>query len=211
MASLFRRSMILGLALAGLLLRAAGAHAEQVVLADPLTSWPLSFGAQGPIIMMKPDGLHIVEPSDYSNYINYPGFTFKDMDASVTIAAKVAGPGDAGLVFWSNGQGDYFMCSVAPVAGSFSMFHHTVSAANTAAWVTIVPWTKDPNIKTGAGAVNTIRVVGKGNSIQLFINGASIGHVFIQAPASGGTVGMTAEGGTGGPSDFVFSNLTVSQ
>jgi hypothetical protein len=200
----------MGLALSALLLRGPVAQAGQVVLADPLTSWPLSFGAQGPVMMMQADGLHIYEAKSFSNFIVYPGFTFKDMDASVTVTAKVAGPGDAGLLFWGNAQGDYYMCSVSPVAGSFDIFHRTVTN-NSGAWVSIVPWTKDPHIKTGANAVNTIRVVTKGNSIQLFINGAAIGHLFVQAPAAGGGVGMTAEGGAGGPSDFIFSNLTVSQ
>ncbi len=211
MRQLFRRSMIAGLALSGLLLRVPGAAAGQVVLADPLTSWPLNFGAQGSSILMQPDGLHLLEPKAFNNYIIYSGFTFKDMDASLTITAKSPGPGDAGLLFWWNGAGDYYTLSVAPGFGTFSINHHVTTAANTVVWQPIVPWMKDPNIKTGANAVNTLRLVTKGNSMQLFINGASVGHLLIQAPAAGGAVGLTGEGGAGGTSDYIFSNLSVSQ
>jgi hypothetical protein len=208
MRLLLRSLTILGLALSNLLLRGPAAQAEQVVLSDPLVTWPLNFGAQGPIIMMKPDGLHIIQPKSFSAYAIYTGFTFKDMDASVTITAKVDGPGDAGLIFWSNGLGDYYTCTLAPAPGTVGMYHHT-AAGNV--WVPVVPYMKDPNIKTGAGAVNTLRLVTKGNNIQLFINGGAVGHVFVQAPAAGGAIGLIGEGGDAGPSDFIFSNLTVSQ
>jgi hypothetical protein len=210
MSSLSRRLTILGLALSGILLGQPGARAEQVVLSDPLTSWPLNFGAQGPIIMMKPDGLHIIQPKNYSNYVLYTGFTFKDMDASLTIKLNGQGPGDAGLVFWANGQGDYYTCTVAPSAGTFGMYHHAISG-NNSSWVSIVPYMKDANIKSGPNAVNTLRLIAKGNSIQVSINGTAVGHVFVQAPAAGGSVGLIGEGELGGPSDFTFSNLTVSQ
>jgi hypothetical protein len=199
---------ILGLALSGLLLRGPGAQAGQVVLSDPLLTWPLNFGAQGPVIIMKPDGLHIVQTKSLSNYVIYTGFTFKDMDTSVTITAKVDGPGDAGLIFWSNGLGDYYTCTVAPATGTVGMYHHT---ADGNAWVPVVPYMKDPNIKTGAGAVNTLRLVTKANTIQLFINGGIVGHLFVQPPAAGGAIGLIGEGGSTGPSDFIFSDLTVSQ
>jgi hypothetical protein len=83
--------------------------------------------------------------------------------------------------------------------------------ANGGGWQTIVPWSKDPNVKTGLGAVNTLRVVTKDNMIELYLNGAPLGHLQLQAPGAGGAVGLIGEGGAKGPSDFVYSNLSVSQ
>jgi hypothetical protein len=209
MKQLCRMIALLGLAAFLLVAGGQGARAAQVVISDPLTSWPLNFGAQGPAIMIKDGGLHIVETKGFSNYVTYSGFTFKDMDASVTITSKENVAGDAGLVFWSNALGDYYFFGVSDAAGTFGLYHRL--AANGGSWQTIVPWSKDPDVKTGAGAVNMLRVVTKGNMIQLYLNGAPLGHAQVQAPSAGGAIGLIGEGGAKGPSDFVFSNLTVSQ
>jgi hypothetical protein len=183
--------------------------AAQVVLSDPMTSWPLNFGVQGENIMLKDGAIHIVESANASHWATYPGFDFTDMDASVTITARTATGNAAGLIFWSTGQSDFFMVSVSDANGNFSVIRRM--SANGGSWQTILPFTVSPAIKTGAGAVNTIRIVTKGNSLALFINGQSIGTLALQAPAGGGTVGIEGEGVAGQPADYVFSNLSVSQ
>jgi hypothetical protein len=183
--------------------------AAQVVLSDPMTSWPLNFGVQGENIMLKDGAVHIVESANASHWATYPGFDFTDMDASVTITARTATGNAAGLIFWSTGQSDFFMVSVSDANGNFSVIRRM--SANGGSWQTILPFTVSPAIKTGAGAVNTIRIVTKGNSLALFINGQSIGTLALQAPAGGGTVGIEGEGVAGQPADYVFSNLSVSQ
>ena len=199
--------MILGLAVLGLFLRDGVARAAQVVLSDPLTSWPLNFGTQSANVLMKDGALHIVEPKPYSTYVVYTGFTFKDLDASATITATPQDAGDGGLMFWSDGLGDYYYFGVSAAQGSFTVSHH--SAQN--GWSQIVAWMKDPSIKTGPSASNTLRVVAKGNLIQLFANGTALGHLAVMAPAAGGAMGLLGEGSTGGATDYVFSNLSVSQ
>jgi hypothetical protein len=183
--------------------------AAQVVLSDPMTSWPLNFGVQGENIMLKDGAIHIVESANASHWATYPGFDFTDMDASVTITAHTATGNAAGLIFWSTGQSDFFMVSVSDANGNFSVIRRL--SANGGSWQTILPFTVSPAIKTGVGAVNTIRIVTKGNSLSLFINGQSIGTLALQAPAGGGTVGIEGEGQAGQPADYVFSNLSVSQ
>jgi hypothetical protein len=183
--------------------------AAQVVLSDPMTSWPLNFGVQGENIMLKDGAIHIIESANASHWATYPGFDFTDMDASVTITARTATGNAAGLIFWSTGQSDFFMVSVSDANGNFSVIRRM--SANGGSWQTILPFTVSPAIKTGAGAVNTIRIVTKGNSLALFINGQSIGTLALQAPAGGGTVGIEGEGVAGQPADYVFSNLSVSQ
>jgi hypothetical protein len=204
-----RFCVLFGLAALLLVFRDQGARAEQVVLTDPLTSWPLNFGPQGSVIMLKDGAVHIVETQNYSNYITYAGFNFKDMDASLTVTATANQTGDAGMVFWSNGLGDYYYFGVSAAQGSFSVSHHTTQGGGT--WVSLTGWIKDPSIKTGPTAVNTLRVVTKGNSVQLSINGAALGHLAVVAPATGGAVGILGEGSTTGTSDYGYSNLSVSQ
>jgi hypothetical protein len=207
MKMLRRSCEILGLAVALIFLRDSLARAEQVVLSDPLTSWPLNFGAQSAFTMMKDGALHIVEPQPYSSYVSYTGFTFKDMDASATVTATPHDAGDAGLLFWSDGLGDYYYFGISAAQGTFSVSHHTAQTG----WTIIVGWTKDPSIKTGPAAANTLRVVTKGSAIQLFVNSTALGHLGVMAPAAGGAVGLLGEGSTTGPTDYAFSNLSVSQ
>jgi hypothetical protein len=193
-----------------LALSAAGpARATQLVLADPLTSWPLNFGPQTDRVMMKDGQVHITITGSSAGWEIYPGFSFKDMDASLTITSETATGNDAGLLFWVTAPGDFYVFSVADSAGTLGVVHHVTT--NGGAWVPIVPFTKDPDIKSGVGAVNNLRVVASGNSVTLYINGNTVGRLAAIAPPNGGTVGIEGEGKTGQKADYAFSNLSVSQ
>jgi hypothetical protein len=183
--------------------------AAQVVLSDPLTSWPLNFGAQGDAVMLKDGAVHIILSENAANWETYPGFAFTDMDASVTITAQTATGNSAGMIFWATGLSDFFVFSVSDVAGSFAVTRHL--SANGGSWQIIAPYIANAAIKSGAGAVNTLHLVTKGNSVALSINGQSIGTLALQAPAGGGTVGIEGEGQAGKAADYIFSNLSVSQ
>jgi hypothetical protein len=183
--------------------------AAQVVLSDPLTSWPLNFGAQGSSVSLKNGAVHITAPPNGAGYVMYSGFTFTDMDASVTITANNATGNAAGLLFWATGPNDFYDFALAGGTNSFAVYRH-VSTAPTQ-WQAIVPYMNNANIKTGAGAVNTLRLVTKGNSLTLYVNGQSVGSLGVMAPQGGGGVGIEGEGAAKGTSDYTFSNLTVSQ
>jgi hypothetical protein len=209
MKPLARSIVRFGLAAAFLSAAVPAGHAAQVVLADPLTSWPLNFGPQTDHVMMKDGQVHIIAEGTSAGLEVYPGFSFKDMDASVTITAKTATGNDAGLVFWVSQPADFYVFTVSDTAGSLGVVHHV--ADNGGSWQTIVPFTKDANIHSGRGAVNTLRVVTSGNSISLYVNGTSVGRLAAIAPATGGTVGIEGEGKPGAKADYAFSDLTVSQ
>jgi hypothetical protein len=194
---------------AALALAATTARAEQVVLSDPLTSWPLNFGAQNDHVMMRDGQVNIVVTGSNAGWEVYNGFSFKDMDASVTVTAKTNTGNDAGLVFWVTAQTDFYVFSVSDSTGTLGVVHHV--ADNGGSWQTIVPLTKDAKIQTGRGAVNTLRVVTSGNSISLYVNGSPVGRLAAIAPQTGGTVGIMGEGKTGAEADYAFSNLSVSQ
>lgn len=182
--------------------------AEQVVLSDPLTSWPLNFGAPTSIAAVSNGALHITAPPNGATWEMYNGFTFTNMDASVTLTANNATCNAAGLLFWVTGPSDFYDFALGS-AGSFAVYHH-VSTSPTP-WQAIVPYVSNASIKTGVGAVNTLRLVTKGNSLTLYINGQSVGSLGVMAPQGGGGVGIEGEGSAKGASDYIFSNLAVSQ
>ena len=183
--------------------------AAQVVLSDPLTSWPLNFGLQGDNIKLKDGAVHIVEPTNTANWATYPGFSFTDMDASLTLTAQTATGNSSGLIFWSTAPADFFVVTVLDPAGAFAVYRHL--SANGGTWQTILPSTASAAVKSGAGAANTLHIVTKGNSVAVFINDQSMGTLALQSPSGGGTVGIYAEGQAGKPADYAFSNLSVSQ
>jgi hypothetical protein len=203
----FVSRLIGGAALAAALLAASAGsgRAEQVVLSDPLSAWPLNFGAQSDIIMLKDGAVHIVEPGNNASWETYPGFSFTDMDASITITPETPNGYAGGLVFWASAQSMYVFY-VADTEGTFCIYHFFPGASN--AWQTVVPWTANAGIKKGAA--NTLRVVTKGNSVTLYVNGTSIGTLAVMAPAGGGTVGFIGSGTGKGSTDYAFSNLSVS-
>jgi hypothetical protein len=182
--------------------------ASQVVLSDPLTSWPLNFGAQSANAMLKDGAVHIVEPGNTSSWEIYSAFAFTDMDASITATTTNTSASEAGLIFWSTAE-SFYVFEISPANQTFSLYKFTPAASTQ--WLTIVPWTKSPLVKTGAGAANTLRVVTKGNAVSLSLNGGVLGSLPLQAPAGGGSVGFLGAGSTGQPGDYAFSNLSVSQ
>ncbi|MCB8876413.1 hypothetical protein [Acidisoma silvae] len=181
--------------------------APQVVLSDPLSSWPLNFGAQGGSLLLKNGFVHIVLAPNTANWAIYNGFTFTNMDASVTVASQTKAGTLGGLIFWASGPSDFFVFYAADLTGTFAVYRR-VSSGNPG-WRNIVPFMKSPAIKMGEA--NTLRVVTKGNSVSLFINGQAVGTLGIMAPDGGGAVGIEAESDAKLPGEFAFSNLTVSQ
>jgi hypothetical protein len=182
-------------------------RAAQVVLTDPLTSWPLNFGAPGTSLLLKDGYVHITMPTAGVNWATYAGFNFTDQDSSVTITPKTTTGSDAGLVFWATGPSDFYFFGVSDTAGTFGIYRHVAATG----WQPIVPFMANPNVKTGVGAVNTLRLVSKGNLVSLFVNGQPIGKLQIQAPPTGGTVGIIGEGSAKNPWDYAYSDLSVSQ
>jgi hypothetical protein len=190
-----------------LTLGSAPVFAAQPVLSDPLAAWPLNFGAQTSSISLKNGAVHITVPANSASWTTYSGFNFTDMDASVTVTPENATGNAAGLLFWATGPSDFFDFTISDTAGTFGVFKHVSTAASP--WQTIVPYMKTSLLKPGAA--NVLRVVTKGNYVTLYINGQQAGSLSVMAPSGGGTVGIEGEGSAKGPSDYAFTNLTVSQ
>ncbi len=186
-------------------------RAEQVALSDPLTSWPLNLGPQSKLIQLKDGAVHILAPKGRSTGVQYQGFSFTNMDASIKVSRESPAGQDAGLMFWATGPNDFYYFDVSDTVGSFSVLRQ--QTANGGNWSEVVPPTASPLVKTGVNAVNVLRVVTQGNSVTLFVNGQQLGTLNALAPAGGGTVGIWAENSAAATdtSDYAFSDLTVSQ
>jgi len=181
--------------------------AAQPVLSDLLATWLVIYSAQTRLVNLKNGSVHITVPAKSAVWTTYGGFDFTDMDASVTITPGNAADSVAGLLFWATGTNDFFEFSISDMNGTFAVYKHVSTAA--APWQAIVPDMKTSLLKPRAA--NVLRVVTKGNYVTLYINGQQAGSLSIMAPSSGGTVGIEGEGSAKGPSDYAFTNLSVSQ
>jgi len=188
---------LLGMACTG------AARAQQPVISDPLNAWPLNLGQQTDVIKLENGVVHITAPANRASWALYSGFSFGDMDASITITPVNNVGGVAGLVFWATDSSDFDTLLVNLTAGSFGVFGHKSDGS----WTTVVPYTNTTAVKAGAPA--SLRIMTKGNRALLYINGVSIGSLGLLAPKAGGAIGIVGQGGPKDASDFAFSNLTV--
>lgn len=90
-----------------------------------------------------------------------------DFDLAVDVR-QTAGGADAeyGIRFRQTGPGDYLLFSVSDGG------YYRLLRVRNEQYEPIVPWTFDGRVRTGAGAVNRLRVTADGAAITGFINGA---------------------------------------
>lgn len=128
---------------------------------------------------------------------NYADGTFA-VDARVSTFSK---PGEYGVLFrisqdGANGYG------AGVYDGQYTLFRY-----DNGKFVELVPYTANPNIKTG-GEVNNLQVAASGNQIALSVNGALVTTITDNTHASGGS-GLYVYG-TELPLEAVFDNFTIA-
>ncbi len=104
---------------------------------------------------------------NYGLFLGYSSIQNFDMAADVQQVAGDA-TSEYGLRFRQSGPGDYLMFSL-----SGSGYYRLVRVADQQ-YTSLVPWTFDGRIKTGADAINRLRVVAQDESITGYINGAKV-------------------------------------
>jgi hypothetical protein len=119
---------------------------------------------------------------------------------------KVSDPTDtgAGPVFWQKDQDNYTVLLVAPNG------YATIFAYQNGTQLTLSTWRASPALKTGAGAVNAIRLTLKGNSISTYFNDQLFYTVTGTQPKGGGFFGFAFESEKAGPNTWSFTNLKIT-
>jgi hypothetical protein len=132
-------------------------------------------------------------------------FTDADIcvDVSVNAVSDPNGPG-AGLFFWFIDGKNYYEVLIAP-NGNASI-QRTQNGRN----LRPVDWRKAPSLKTGAGAVNSIRLTLKGNTITCYLNDQLFYKVNGAQPDGGGTIGFEAWAEKANTNIWSFSNLKIT-
>ncbi len=111
-----------------------------------------------------------LELSNFDTYGLYlGGGGIRDFDLAVD-ATMVAGPPNAefGIRFRQSAPDEHLIFSISPTG-----FYRLARVSNRT-YTSLVPWTRDPRIRTGVGATNRLRVVADGPSITGYINGEEV-------------------------------------
>jgi len=155
----------------------------------------------------------VTPPAGDSAYAVYDGGFFDSADACVDIVSPtVADPTQAvaGLVIGMDPSGSFYACQIGE-DGTAAVARY--SSAGDGAWALPVSWRPAPAVKTGANALNTLRITWKGNSGTCYINGQLfsafvIPQAFVNS-AIGFSVGGDSPGATAGAT-WKFTNLKIT-
>jgi hypothetical protein len=168
--------------------------------ADP--GWPTSdnFSIGGGKFQIKPDAGKDV-------WSIYGASLFGDadicVDVSVSAASDPTGPG-AGVVFWLADSNNYYGVYIAP--NGFA----AINRIQNGKVLSPVSWRKATSLKTGANAVNTIRLTLKGNAISCYFNDQLFYTIQGAQPQGGGQFGLEAWSEKANPNIWSFTNLKVT-
>jgi hypothetical protein len=93
----------------------------------------------------------------------------RNFDIAVDVRQVAGDPtAEYGVRFRQTGPGDYYMFSISG-SGYYRLLH-----VKNNGYTSLVPWTFDGRVKTGADAVNRLRVVAEGGSITGWVNDAQL-------------------------------------
>ena len=145
----------------------------------------------------------IVQPPPSKTYITlYKANLFDDMDASVDVhLAK--GTSAAGLTFWGTDTENCYFAEVLPLTGQYCVGRYLKNRL-----LFPVTWRDSNLVKKTPDALNKLRVVTKGSSATIFINGKEMITFKGQPPDGGGFIGTIA-GSNDDQNSWEFSNLII--
>lgn len=120
------------------------------------------------------------------------GFVFDDVDACATVrlAKATTDPTSsyAGLMFWVEDNRNYYQAVIAP-NGYFTVARVVDGKVQSKR---PVEWTKLDVAETGAKEKNTLRVVSKGDRVELSVNGKQVAAFKGEPPGRPSYIGMLA-------------------
>jgi len=137
----------------------------------------------------------------------YGGSLFADVDMCVDVTipeAKQPTYTAGGIVFWAQDYGNYYGLFI-DAAGDASVIR-----LQNGKWLYPVSWRKTDAVKPGAGQVNTLRVVLKGNTGTAYINDKQFTLFKGMPPANGSQFGLHGESEADRTNTWSFSNVKIT-
>ena len=120
--------------------------------------------------------------------------------------SPVTDPGGSGaaLDFWLADTKNYYSLAIAP--NGTAALNRFVNGK----LLTPIGWRKAPSLKTGANAVNSIRLTLKGNSISIYFNDQLFYKVNGVQPEGGGQIALEGWAEKANANTATFANLKIT-
>jgi hypothetical protein len=149
-------------------------------------------------------GSMVMQPDVQSSYTTlYAGNNFNDIDVSLT-ATQTDGLNDepAGVAFWGTDINNYYVANYQS-DGSFA-----VGRLQNGKWIFPVDWSIQAAVKKGLNQPNILRVVTKGKTAAIYVNGTQLVSIKGFPPDGGSQIGIHADSGDK-IYTWKFANLVV--
>jgi hypothetical protein len=167
--------------------------------------WSIRIGDQ----IHYADGQLVVTPAQSSSYpVEYLSLRYENATICAHIKSpeqiKVSGSGAAGgVIFWASDSNSYYVAWINP-EGSYS-----ISRKIAGTWISLIPRTKNEQIKSDPNAINEVTIDIIGHSAALFVNGAKLQEFRGQPPKGGGAFGLIAQSEKTVPDEWRFLDIAV--
>ncbi len=188
------RKSALGLAIVGLLVAANGQASAcdggKILFEDKFDDDAGGWSLKNTIEVKDGSFVFKLPADDMQSNLNV---TFTLHDADICADAVWPEGGDlpvlgAGLLFWGENNRTYYQF------GILNNGRYWIARKQDGAWLgTIAANIDSPAINTSPGAVNTLRVDAKGNTLAFYINGTKVRELRGQAPSGGWRFGLSGD------------------
>ena len=207
MARLWRAMMMAGaVALAGT--PAWACKGSKTLFTDDFQQVDASWGLDAPDVTVEDGKVKVKPQPNISNLLIYKGLNFGESDLCMTVRMpNTVSNNDntmAGPVFWQGDYDNYYMFMITPSG------YAEIARKLNGKWTREIDWKADPDIKTQAGASNTLRVLLSKNTITAYVNDAKFASVKGQMPEGGGRIGMRAQSEENQVDTWKFSSLKIT-
>jgi hypothetical protein len=188
---------------------AGGSAAEacgtgELLFSDTFDTMTKTWG-QPDEFMKVEGGQLVINEKDGNFYVATSGPTYRDVDFCATFKpTDSSDPASsyAGVTFWGQDV-DHFYTFQMTVDGYATVYQYTGE------WKSIIDDTAVSSIKQGVGAENELRVVTKGDTATLYINGERFNSITGVLPNEGQHLGFTVEAPEKGKVTFAIDNAEV--
>jgi hypothetical protein len=151
--------------------------------------------------------LQIKSDANKGYWAVYGGNVFGDadicVDVSISPVTDPSAPG-AALDFWIADTKNYYNLGITP--NGMAALSRFVNGK----LLSPISWRKAPSLKTGANAVNSIRLTLKGNSISIYFNDQLFYKVNGVQPEGGGQIALEGWAEKANANTATFANLKIT-
>jgi hypothetical protein len=194
----------MGIMLLAIVSTSRSADDASVLLSDDFATLDPAWGESDAYMSVSGNKLNLAPRAGKSYSTFYQGNLFDDADITVKVSLTSGGTDeDAGIVFWGTDLSNYYCACVSP-DGRVGVMRNEKGT-----WLYPLQGKVFDAVIKGVGQTNELRVVTKGKTATVYVNGTQVVSLKGFPPANGSQIGLHAESGDSAPYTWAFSDFVV--